>query len=59
MYKRQVVGGEIEKGDALVAYRENGKTVAFASLGRDLACLRAEHALEVGDAKTMSELTAK
>jgi NADPH-dependent 2,4-dienoyl-CoA reductase/sulfur reductase-like enzyme/nitrite reductase/ring-hydroxylating ferredoxin subunit len=54
-----VVGGEIEKDDAIVAYREKGKTVAFASLGRDLACLRAEHALEVGDAKTMSELTAK
>jgi apoptosis-inducing factor 3 len=54
-----IVGGDIDKGDAIVAYREKGKTVAFASLGRDLACLRAEHALEVDDTKTMSELTAK
>lgn len=54
-----VVGGDIDKGDAIVAYKEKGKTVAFASLGRDLACLRAEHALEVDDTKTMSELTAK
>jgi NADPH-dependent 2,4-dienoyl-CoA reductase/sulfur reductase-like enzyme len=53
-----VVGGDIEKGDALVAYREKGKPVAFASLGRDLACLMAEHALAVDDAKKMSELTA-
>jgi 3-phenylpropionate/trans-cinnamate dioxygenase ferredoxin reductase subunit len=58
-FEQAEVGGEIEKGDAIVAYRENGKPVAFASLGRDLACLRAERALEVGDAKTMSELTAK
>ncbi len=58
-FEQAVVGGDIEKGDAIVAYRENGKAVAFASLGRDLACLRAEHALEVGDAKTMRELTAK
>ena len=58
-FEQAVVSGEIEKGDAIVAYRENGNTVAFASLGRDLECLRAEHALEVGDAKTMSELTAK
>jgi len=54
-----IVGGDIDKGDAIVAYREKGKTVAFASLGRDLACLRAEHALELNDGKTMSELTAK
>jgi NADPH-dependent 2,4-dienoyl-CoA reductase/sulfur reductase-like enzyme len=57
-FEQAVVGGEIEKGDAIVAYRQNGQTVAFASLGRDLACLRAELALEAGDAKTMSELTA-
>jgi NADPH-dependent 2,4-dienoyl-CoA reductase/sulfur reductase-like enzyme/nitrite reductase/ring-hydroxylating ferredoxin subunit len=57
--EQTVVVGDIEKSDALVAYKENGKTVAFASLGRDLACLRAERALEVGDAKAMTELTAK
>ena len=54
-----IVGGEIAKDDAIVAYRENGKTVAFASLGRDLACLRAEQALEENDSQAMSELTAK
>jgi NADPH-dependent 2,4-dienoyl-CoA reductase/sulfur reductase-like enzyme/nitrite reductase/ring-hydroxylating ferredoxin subunit len=54
-----VVGGDIAKEDAIVAYREKGKTVAFASLGHDLACLKAEHALATDDAKTMSELTAK
>ncbi len=53
------IGGSIDDDDALVAYRENGKPVAFASLNRDVACLRAEHALEMDDAKTMSELTAK
>ena len=53
------VGGDIEKGDALVAYREKGRPVAFASLGRDLACLMAEHALETDDAKTMTELTSQ
>jgi NADPH-dependent 2,4-dienoyl-CoA reductase/sulfur reductase-like enzyme len=53
------IGGDIEKGDAIVAYREKGRAVAFASLGRDLACLKAERALEVDDAKTMDELTAR
>lgn len=53
------VGGDIAKENAIVAYRENGKAVAFASLGRDLACLRAERALEVDDAKTMNELTKR
>jgi NADPH-dependent 2,4-dienoyl-CoA reductase/sulfur reductase-like enzyme len=54
-----VVGGSIEKGDALVAYKEKGRQVAFASLGRDLACLMAERALETDDVQTMDELTAR
>lgn len=54
-----VVGGDIEKGDALVGYMEKGKMVAFASLGRDLACLEAEKALGENDTKAMSTLTAK
>jgi NADPH-dependent 2,4-dienoyl-CoA reductase/sulfur reductase-like enzyme len=54
-----VVGGDIAHDDALIAYREKGKTVAFASLGRDLACLRAERAIAENDTKTMRELTAK
>jgi len=49
------VGGDIQKEDAIVAYREKGRVVAFASLGRDLACLQAERAIEVGDTKAMSE----
>jgi NAD(P)H-nitrite reductase large subunit len=51
------VSGDIEKDDAIIAYREKGKSVAFASLGRDLACLKAERALEMDDTKTMDELT--
>ena len=54
-----VIGGDVEKGDAMLAYKERGKTVAFASLGRDLACLMAERALEADDAKTMTELTGR
>ncbi|MBK5189586.1 MAG: FAD-dependent oxidoreductase, partial [Gemmatimonadaceae bacterium] len=54
-----VVGGDIEKGDAIIAYMEKGAAVAFASLGRDLACLEAERALEVDDRAKMRELTAR
>jgi NAD(P)H-nitrite reductase large subunit len=53
------IGGDIAKDDVIVAYRENGRAVAFASLGRDLACLQAERALEMDDTKTMDELTAR
>ncbi|MBA2686058.1 MAG: FAD-dependent oxidoreductase [Gemmatimonadaceae bacterium] len=53
------VGGDIAKNDAIVAYTEKGKTVAFASIGRDLACLEAERALEIDDAKAMKELTVE
>ena len=53
------IGGSVDADDVIIAYRENGKPVAFASLGRDLACLRAELALETDDGKTMRELTAK
>ena len=54
-----VVGGDIAKGDATVAYREGGKAVAFATLGRDLASLEAEYGLERGDAAALKKLTAK
>ncbi|MEO7039680.1 MAG: FAD-dependent oxidoreductase [Gemmatimonadaceae bacterium] len=53
-----LVAGAIDKGDALIAYAEKGRMVAFASIGRDLSCLRAEHALETDDAKAMTELMA-
>jgi NADPH-dependent 2,4-dienoyl-CoA reductase/sulfur reductase-like enzyme/nitrite reductase/ring-hydroxylating ferredoxin subunit len=53
-----VVSGDIAKSDATVAYREGGKPVAFATLGRDLACLQAELALERDDAAAMRKLTA-
>lgn len=53
-----IVNGDIGKGDAIIAYKEKGKAVAFASLSRDLACLMAERALETDDVKTMDELTA-
>jgi NADPH-dependent 2,4-dienoyl-CoA reductase/sulfur reductase-like enzyme/nitrite reductase/ring-hydroxylating ferredoxin subunit len=54
-----VVGGSIAKGDATVAYREGGKPVAFATLGRDLAALQAEAGLERDDAVALTRLTAK
>lgn len=54
-----LVGGDIEKNDAILAYTEKGKPVAFASLGRDLACLEAERALETDDRSAMDELTAR
>ncbi|MEP7065212.1 MAG: FAD-dependent oxidoreductase [Gemmatimonadota bacterium] len=53
------VGGNIENDDAIVAYREKGIAVAFASLGRDFECLLAERALEMDDTKTTSELTSR
>ncbi len=53
------VAGDLVKDDVLVAYRENGRAVAFATLGRDFACLEAERALEVNDTKKMDELTAR
>ncbi|MFI5242037.1 MAG: FAD-dependent oxidoreductase [Gemmatimonadales bacterium] len=54
-----VVGGDIAKGDATVAYRENGKAVAFATLGRDHASLEAERGLELDDASALKRLTTK
>ena len=54
-----LVGGDIEKNDAILAYTEKGKPVAFASLSRDLACLEAERALETDDRSAMDELTAR
>ena len=53
-----VVGGSIAKGDATVAYRENGRPVAFATLGRDLSSLKAEAGLERGDVEGLTALTA-
>ena len=54
-----VVGGDIAKGDATVAYREGGKAVAFATLGRDHASLEAERGLEMNDTAALKKLTAK
>jgi NADPH-dependent 2,4-dienoyl-CoA reductase/sulfur reductase-like enzyme/nitrite reductase/ring-hydroxylating ferredoxin subunit len=51
------IGGNIPKNDATVGYLEGGKAVAFATMGRDLACLEAEVALERDDASALRKLT--
>jgi apoptosis-inducing factor 3 len=43
------VKGDLEKHDACVIYRRQGKTIAIATMGRDRLSLRAEVALEQGD----------
>jgi NADPH-dependent 2,4-dienoyl-CoA reductase/sulfur reductase-like enzyme/nitrite reductase/ring-hydroxylating ferredoxin subunit len=44
------IKGELSKHDACAIYRQNGKTIAVATIGRDLLSLRVEAALEQGDA---------
>ncbi|HEU5022186.1 MAG TPA: FAD-dependent oxidoreductase, partial [Bryobacteraceae bacterium] len=44
------VQGDLEKGDAAVIYREGGKVVALATVGRDRLSLQVEAAMEAGDA---------
>ena len=53
------MAGDLAKDNVIVAYRENGRPVAYATLGRDFACLEAERALEVDDTTKMNELTAR
>ena len=48
--------GSLEKRDAIVAYREAGKIAAVLTLGRDLANLEAEAAMERGDEEALEEL---
>ena len=43
------IHGSLEKRDALIAYREGGRVAAVVTLGRDLASLEVEAAMERGD----------
>jgi len=51
------IGGNIPKSDATVGYLEDGKAAAYATMGRDLASLEAEVALERDDADALRRLT--
>jgi NADPH-dependent 2,4-dienoyl-CoA reductase/sulfur reductase-like enzyme len=50
------IKGDLEKHDACAVYRRNGKTVAAATIGRDLLSLKVEAALERGDATALESL---
>jgi NADPH-dependent 2,4-dienoyl-CoA reductase/sulfur reductase-like enzyme len=52
------IHGSLEKRDALVAYRENGKIAAVVTLGRDRQSLAAEAAMERGDEEGLAALVA-
>jgi 3-phenylpropionate/trans-cinnamate dioxygenase ferredoxin reductase subunit len=48
--------GSLDAGDAAVAFRRAGKTLAVATVGRDGVCLEAEAAMERGDEQELSRL---
>jgi NADPH-dependent 2,4-dienoyl-CoA reductase/sulfur reductase-like enzyme/nitrite reductase/ring-hydroxylating ferredoxin subunit len=50
------IAGDLGKRDALVAYRKAGRTLAVVTVGRDVDSLRAELAMERGDAPTLDRL---
>jgi hypothetical protein len=51
-----VVAGSIADRDCMVAYRKDGRTLAVASIYRDVQSLEAEVAMERGDTRTLGEL---
>jgi NADPH-dependent 2,4-dienoyl-CoA reductase/sulfur reductase-like enzyme/nitrite reductase/ring-hydroxylating ferredoxin subunit len=50
------VSGSIEDMDCLVAYRKDGKTLAVASIYRDVESLEAEVAIQRSDARKLEQL---
>lgn len=50
------VRGDLNKRDACAIYRRHGKTIAVATIGRDLLSLRVEAALEQGDAADLDAI---
>jgi len=50
------IAGDLDARDAIVAYREGGKIVAVATVGRDQASLAAELALERDDQAALEAL---
>jgi len=55
-WDRVDVAGDLEKRDAAVAYRRGGKTLAVATIGRDVAALEAEAAMERGDEAALTRI---
>ena len=53
------VSGSIEKRDATVAYRKQGKIVAVATIFRDRQSLEAELAMERGDRAKLEEVVGR
>ncbi|MDO7845795.1 FAD-dependent oxidoreductase [Hymenobacter sp. M29] len=53
-----VVSGDLAKQEFSIAYRAGGKTLAVASVKRDLENLKAEVALEADDEKALEKLLA-
>jgi NADPH-dependent 2,4-dienoyl-CoA reductase/sulfur reductase-like enzyme len=54
-----VVAGNIAERDCMVAYRKGGKTLAVASIYRDVPSLEAEVAMERGDTGTLDALVGE
>lgn len=52
------VSGSISDRDCLVAFRKDGKTLALASIYRDLESLQAEYAMEQQNEAALQELVA-
>jgi hypothetical protein len=50
------IRGELEKHDACAIYRRKGRTIAVATIGRDLLSLRVEAALEQGDGAALDSI---
>ncbi len=50
------IAGRLEARDAAVAFRQQGKTLAVATIGRDHASLEAEAAMERGDEAALRKL---
>lgn len=55
-WNETVIDGNIADRDCIVAYRKGGKTVAVASIYRDVQSLEAKLAMERGDARTLEAL---
>jgi NADPH-dependent 2,4-dienoyl-CoA reductase/sulfur reductase-like enzyme/nitrite reductase/ring-hydroxylating ferredoxin subunit len=58
-WERIDIAGSVEALDCAVAYRKGGRTLAFATIGRDHVSLEAERALEQGDEATLHRLVPK
>jgi NADPH-dependent 2,4-dienoyl-CoA reductase/sulfur reductase-like enzyme len=51
-----VIAGSLKERDCLVAYRKGGKTLAVASVNRDVPLVEVELAMERGDAQQLASL---